>query len=222
MEILSWMFAQSLHRFLTSKRGHFFNFLQEWNFRIFSLTEENLKKRVKSSCTKLEIFLSAFSTRTQIFPYWKSKQFWKELQEQILKCCRRKRKPPSQTGTSFRFLFSSSKPTSLPTTMRSPRREFRPARDARYRGIPEGLPTPVPAPLRRTNNEDDDAQRILARYTYTKTSAPFLDMFTSVLRLDVRFVVLALARSLEFRWKTVETVTSWHLRLDNTACPLPR
>ena len=35
----------------------------------------------------------------------------------------------------------------------------------------------------------------------------------------MRFVVLALARSVEFRWKTVERVTSWHLCLDNTACP---
>ena len=45
--------------------------------------------------------------------------------------------------------------------MRSARREFRPARDARYHGMPGGLSTLVPAPLRRTNNEDDDAQRIL-------------------------------------------------------------
>ena len=52
MEISSWMFALSLHRFLTSKRGHFFNFLQEWNFRIVSLTEENLKKREKASWTQ--------------------------------------------------------------------------------------------------------------------------------------------------------------------------
>ena len=37
------------------------------------------------------------------------------------------------------------------------------------------MPTPVPAPLRRTNNEDDDAQRILAQYTHTMTSAPFLE-----------------------------------------------
>ena len=95
--------------------------------------------------------------------------------------------------------------------MRSPRREFRPARDARYHGIPDGLPTPVHAPLRRTNNEDDDAQRKLAQYTYTMTSAPFLEICTSVLRLDVRFLVLALARSVEIRWKTDETVTSWHL-----------
>ena len=29
MEMSSWIFAQSLHRFLTSKGGHFFNFLQE-------------------------------------------------------------------------------------------------------------------------------------------------------------------------------------------------
>ena len=69
----------------------------------------------------------------------------------------------------------------------------------------------VLAPLRRTNNEDDDAQCILAEYTYTMTSAPFLEICTSVLRLDVRFVVLARARSVAFRWKTVETVTSWHL-----------
>ena len=62
-----------------------------------------------------------------------------------------------------------------------------------------------------SNNEDDDAQRILAEYTYTMTSAPFLEICTSVLRLDVRFVVLALARSVSFRWKTVETVTSCHL-----------
>ena len=79
-------------------------------------------------------------------------------------------------------------------------------------GIPCGLSTPTPAPLRRTNNdEDDDAQRILAEYTYTMTSTPFLEIFTSVLRLDVRFVVLAVDRSVVFRWKTVETVTSWHL-----------
>ena len=72
----------------------------------------------------------------------------------------------------------------------------------------------VPAPLRRTKNEGDDARRILAQYTYTMTSAPFLEICSlcrSVLRLDVRFVVLALARFVEFRWKTVETVTSWHL-----------
>ena len=69
---------------------------------------------------------------------------------------------------------------------------------------------PRPCP-RRTNNEDDDAQRILAQYTYTMTIAPFLEICMSVLRLDVRFVVLTLARSVEFRWKTVETVTSWHL-----------
>ena len=74
-----------------------------------------------------------------------------------------------------------------------------------------GLSTLVPAPLRRTNNEDDDAQCMLAEYTYTITSAPFLEICTSVLRLDVGFVVLALARSVEIRWKTVETVTSWHL-----------
>ena len=80
--------------------------------------------------------------------------------------------------------------------------------------MPGGLSTLVPAPLRRTNNEDDDAQRILAEYTYKMTSAPFFEICTSVLRLDVRFVVLALARSVEFRWKTVETVTSWHLSLD--------
>ena len=95
--------------------------------------------------------------------------------------------------------------------MRSLRREFRPARDARNHGIPGGLSTPVPTPLRRTNNEDDDAQRILAQYTNTMTSAPFLEICTSVLRHDVRFVVLALARSFAFRWKTVETVTSWYL-----------
>ena len=46
---------------------------------------------------------------------------------------------------------------SLATTMRSPRREFRPTRDACYPGIPGGLSTLVPAPLWRTNNEDDDA-----------------------------------------------------------------
>ena len=62
----------------------------------------------------------------------------------------------------------------------------------------------MPAPLRRTNNEDDDAQRILAEYTYTMTSAPFLEICTSVLRLDVHFVALALARSVAFRRKTVE------------------
>ena len=119
--------------------------------------------------------------------------------------------------------------------MRSPRLEFRPARDARYHRIPGGLPTPVPAPLRRTNDEDDDAQYILAQYTYTMPSTPFLEICTSVLRHvlskssfvinkasssvllclnlrhDVHFGVLALASSVEFRWKTVETVTSWHL-----------
>ena len=104
--------------------------------------------------------------------------------------------------------------------MRSPRREFRPARDARYHRISGGLPTQVPSPLRRTNNEDDDAQYILAPYTYTLTSAPFLEVCTSVLRLVVHFGVLVLASSVEFRWKTVETVTSWHLWLDNAACPL--
>ena len=57
----------------------------------------------------------------------------------------------------------------------------------------------MPAPLRRTNNEDDDAQCILAEYTYTMTSAPFLEICMSVLRLDVSFVVLALARSVAFR-----------------------
>ena len=75
--------------------------------------------------------------------------------------------------------------------MRSARRGFRPARDARYHGKPGGLSTLVPAPLRRTNSEDDDAQRIHAEYTYAVTSAPFLEICTSVLRLDVRFVVLA-------------------------------
>ena len=44
----------------------------------------------------------------------------------------------------------------------------------------------MPVPRRRMNKEDDDAQRILAQYTYTMTSAPFLEMCTSVLRLDVR------------------------------------
>ena len=145
---------------------------------------------------------------------------------QILKCYRRKRKPPSQTGSSF--LFCSSNLTSFATTVRSARREFRPAQDARYHGMPGGLSTLVPAPLRRTNNEDapsiteqifccffmsissclwesfclsisqykkkkrsprksctpilkadpqdDDAQCILAEYTYTITSAPFLEI----------------------------------------------
>ena len=73
------------------------------------------------------------------------------------------------------------------------------------------VPTQVPAPLRQMNNEDNDAQYILAQYTYTMTSAPFLEICTSVLGLDVRFGVLALASSVEFRWKTVETVTSLHL-----------
>ena len=50
--------------------------------------------------------------------------------------------------------------------------------------------------VRRTNN--DDAQRILAQYTYTMTSSPFLEICTSVLRLDVRFGVLVLASSVEF------------------------
>ena len=65
--------------------------------------------------------------------------------------------------------------------MRSPRSEFRPARDTRYHRIPGGLSTLVPvAPLRRTNNEDDDVQRILAQYTYTMTSAPFFgDLYVS-------------------------------------------
>ena len=182
MEISSWMFALSLHRFLTSKRGHFFNFLQEWNFRIVSLTEENLKKTWKKTCKIVLNPVGNFSfciqhTHFESFSYWNRKQFWKELQEQILKCCRRNRKPPSQTGSSF--LFCSSKPTFLAMTMRSPRREFRPARDARCHRIPDGLPTPVPAPLRPTNNEDDDAQRILAQYTYTMTSAPFLEICTT-------------------------------------------
>ena len=88
---------------------------------------------------------------------------------------------------------------SLATTMRSPRREFRPAQDAHYHGTPDGLSTPMPALLRRTNNEDGDARRILAQYTYTMTSAPFLEICTSVLRLDVQFVVLALARTIAFR-----------------------
>ena len=86
-------------------------------------------------------------------------------------------------------------------------------------GRPIGI-TAVPMPLRRTNDEDDDALRIVAEFIYTMMSAPFLEICTSVLRLDVCFVVLALARSVAFRWKTVETVTSWHLWLDNTACPL--
>ena len=51
---------------------------------------------------------------------------------------------------------------------------------------------------------------LLAPYTYMLTSAPILEICTSVLRLDVHFVVLTLASSVEFRWKTVETVTSWH------------
>ena len=46
--------------------------------------------------------------------------------------------------------------------------------------MPGGLSTLVPAPLRRTNNEDDDAQRILSEYTYTMTSAPFFgDLYVS-------------------------------------------
>ena len=76
-------------------------------------------------------------------------------------------------------------------TVRSPRREFRPAQDARYHGIPGGLPTPVPAPapLRRTNNEADNAQYILAQYTYTMTSAPSLEICSSILRLDMRVAI---------------------------------
>ena len=114
------------------------------------------------------------------------------------------------------------KSASLTTTMRCPRHEFLAARNARCHRIPGGLPTLVPAPLWQTNNEDDDARYILTQYTYMTTSAPFLEICTSVLRLDVRFGVLALAMasSVEFRYKKVETVTSWHLWLDNTACPL--
>ena len=121
------------------------------------------------------------------------------------------------------IFFCSNNPTSLATTTRSPRRESRSARDSRYHGSPpppRGLSTLVPAPLRRTINDDDDAQRMLPEYTGTMTSAPFLEICTSVRRLDVRFVVLALARSVAFRWKTVEIVTSWHLWLENKACPL--
>ena len=66
----------------------------------------------------------------------------------------------------------------------------------------------MPAPLRRTNNEDDDAHRTLAQYTYTMTSAPFLEICTSVLRLDVRFVVLALARSVGERLTQLRHDTS--------------
>ena len=57
--------------------------------------------------------------------------------------------------------------------MRSGRREIWPVRDARYHRITAGLPTLVPSSLRRTKNEDDDAQRILAQYTYTMTSSSF-------------------------------------------------
>ena len=46
--------------------------------------------------------------------------------------------------------------------------------------------------------------------------ALLFEVCTPVLRLDVRFGVLALASSVEFRLKMVETVTSWHLWLDNT------
>ena len=86
-------------------------------------------------------------------------------------------------------------------------------------GRPIGI-TALPVPLRRTNDEEDDALCLVAEFIYTMMSAPFLEICTSVLRLDVRFVVLALARSVAFRLKTIETVTSWHLWLDNTACPL--
>ena len=47
--------------------------------------------------------------------------------------------------------------------MRSPKHEFRSVRDDRYHGIPDGLSTTGPAPLRRTNNEDGNVQRILAQ-----------------------------------------------------------
>ena len=175
------------------------------------MTEENLKKRVKSSCTLWEIFLSAFSTRTRILILLKEKTILERTARTDFKMLSQKKKTAEPNRKLVSFLFCSSKPTSLATTMRSARREFRPARAARYHGMPGGLSTLVLAPLRRTNNEDDDSQRILAEYTYKMTSAPFLEICTSVLRLDMRFVFLALARSVEFRWKTVETVTSWHL-----------
>ena len=102
--------------------------------------------------------------------------------------------------------------------MRSPRREFWPARDARYHRITGGLPTLV----RWTNMEDDDAQRILAQYTYTMTSSPFFgDLYVSCEAW--RRPTLWDSRASQFRWvplENIETVTSWHLWLDNTAYPL--
>ena len=57
---------------------------------------------------------------------------------------------------------------------------------------------PVPAPLRRTKNEED-ARYILDKYTYTEHS--LFEVCTPVLRLEVRFGVLALASSVEFcKW----------------------
>ena len=58
-------------------------------------------------------------THSNPSPTERESNFWKELQQRILKCYRRKRKPPSQTGCSF--LFCSCKPTSLATTMRKTR-----------------------------------------------------------------------------------------------------
>ena len=63
--------------------------------------------------------------------------------------------------------------------MRSPRRKFRPAWDARYHGIPGGLSTPVPAPLRRTNNEDDDAQLTCRVHLHDDRRSFFGDVYVS-------------------------------------------
>ena len=79
-----------------------------------------------------------------------------------------------------------------------------------------------PRPCPHCYDEDDDAQRIVAEYPYTMTSTPFLEIFTSVLRLDVRFVVLALDRSVEFRWKRLRQLrhgtSDWTIQ----GVPLPR
>ena len=143
---------------------------------------------------------------THLNPPTERKQFWK-LQEQIFTSYRRKRKPPSQTGSLF--LWCSNKSTSLATTMRSPRREFR--------------QNPWCTWLAHAGaHERIMKMTMLSTYLlskHTRWRALLLEMCTSVLRLDVCFGVLALASSGEFRWKTVETVTSWHLWLDNTVCP---
>ena len=129
-EIFYWILHLSLHRFLTSKRSHFFNFLQEWHFRIISLTEENLKKRVKSSCTQQEIFLPAFRIRTWILLLLKEKAILKRTARTDFYMLSQKRQPLRKTWSLF--LCCSNKSTPLAAMMRSPRREFRPARDARY------------------------------------------------------------------------------------------